>query len=74
MGHQPVIRPGLEDSHGVSRRSSISREPTPTMNRAAEIQSLSHLDILPEAQYPHLECLLKNRANGSNSSRGHWIS
>ena len=32
------------------------------------------LDILPVAQYFHLECLLQGKTNGLNYSRGHWIS
>jgi len=32
----------------------------------------AHLDILLEAQYPHLECLPQNRKKVSNCCRAHW--
>jgi hypothetical protein len=32
-----------------------------------------HLDILPEALYPHLECLPKNNESASNYCRVPWI-
>ena len=31
-----------------------------------------HLDILPDAKYLHLECLLKDNKNVSNCYRGPW--
>ena len=33
----------------------------------------AHLDILLEALYPHLECLLKSRKNASSFCKVPWI-
>jgi len=34
--------------------------------------TLAYLDILLEQRYAYLECLLKNRMNGSNCCRALW--
>jgi hypothetical protein len=47
-------------------KSTICRDDTLTY------VEIFHLDILLEALYPHLECLLKNNANASNCCRGRW--
>jgi hypothetical protein len=48
----------------------LSILPNPVNTRA----QLLHLDILLEALYPHLECLLKNNASVSSCYRAPWTS
>jgi hypothetical protein len=75
LGDYPTI-----DSR-INEHPSCQTSPSDPVNRhsdlyAAAIRTIlpAHLDILPEENYIHLECLLKSNESESNCFRAHWIS
>jgi hypothetical protein len=59
-----LVEPGR-----VGRRDRLNTPPTSILASNAGWQRFIHLDILLEADYPHLECLLKKKNNELNCCR-----